>query len=234
MNRKNFEIKSFVNVLRHEWGDSWGLLAVFAFLCILQVLVYELVVNLHFEDDYDMIIALNFFDGVLNIVIVGGLLFLPSRMSSNMYDKRKCINFLSLPATDCEKYVSREVLYVIAPLAIAFVSTLSRDLIFAGDKFCLSDYWVANSLAYSGAVCCVSLFKLGSVFFKKFQFAKTFVIIACIVALLSIFNERIYYWALECSLAYSLIVVGLTVAVVIACTLASYKLYEKVSVSKFK
>lgn len=234
MNRKNFEIKSFVNVLRHEWGDSWGLLAIFVFLCILQVFVYKLIVFFSWKNDYSMISVLDFYDVVLNIAIVGGLLFLPSRLASNMYDKCKCINFLSLPATDCEKYVSREVLYVIAPLAIAFVSTLSRDLIFAGDKFCLSDYWVANSLAYSGAVCCVSLFKLGSVFFKKFQFAKTFVIIACIVALLSIFNERIYYWALECSLAYSLIVVGLTVAVVIACTLASYKLYEKVSVSKFK
>lgn len=113
-----FNIKRFWLVLRHEFAGAWLELAIFAAVYLVVMLIPSVLFK---GDTGKMQVVL----GVVGygVICLGILLFywvLASRLFVNIQKTERRIGYLTLPASNAEKFYARLLLYWFLPTAILF------------------------------------------------------------------------------------------------------------------
>lgn len=113
-----FNIKRFWLVLRHEFAGAWLELAIFAAVYLAVMLIPSVLFK---GDAGKMQVVL----GVVGygVICLGILLFywvLASRLFVNIQRPERKIGYLTLPASNAEKFYARLLLYWLLPTAIFF------------------------------------------------------------------------------------------------------------------
>ena len=114
-----FNIKRFWLVLRHEFAEAWPELAIFA--AVFMVIMCWPVV--FFKGDAGQTQAILGVAGY-GVICIGIILYywiLASRVFANIQRPERKIGYLTLPASNAEKFYSRLLLYWILPLAFGFI-----------------------------------------------------------------------------------------------------------------
>lgn len=113
-----FNIKRFWLVLRHELADSWVEIAIFVGI----LLVFSFGPSAFFRGGHDSMVAAAGF-GVTLITATAIVLYywvLASRLFANIQKTERRIGYLTLPASNAEKFYARLLLYWLLPTAIFF------------------------------------------------------------------------------------------------------------------
>lgn len=114
-----FNIKRFWLVLRHEFAEAWPELAIFA--AVYLVVAFVPVVLFKGDAGQEQVIFSTAAYGVVCIGIILYYWILASRVFANIQRPERKIGYLTLPASNAEKFYSRLLLYWILPLAFGFI-----------------------------------------------------------------------------------------------------------------
>lgn len=114
-----FNIKRFWLVLRHEFAEAWPELAIFA--AVFMVIMCWPVVFFKGDAGQTQVILGVAGYGVICIGVVLYYWILASRVFANIQRPERKIGYLTLPASNAEKFYSRLLLYWILPLAFGFI-----------------------------------------------------------------------------------------------------------------
>jgi hypothetical protein len=111
---KWFNIKRFWLVLRHEFGDAWVEIAIFVGI----LLVFSIGPSAFFRGGHD---AAGFGASLITgTAVVLYYWVLASRLFANIQKTERRIGYLTLPASNAEKFYARLLLYWLLPTAIFF------------------------------------------------------------------------------------------------------------------
>lgn len=108
-----FNIKRFWLVLRHEFANAWIELAVFVAIALVSHFVIKMAP--YYTDVKAAVLTVAFESGFLIFYLV-----LASRVFANMQSTERRIGFLSLPASNAEKFYARLLLYWFLPTFAPF------------------------------------------------------------------------------------------------------------------
>lgn len=114
-----FNIKRFWLVLRHEFAEAWPELAIFA--AVYLVVAFVPIVLFKGDAGQEQVILGPAAYGVVCIGIILYYWILASRVFANIQRPERKIGYLTLPASNAEKFYSRLLLYWILPLAFGFI-----------------------------------------------------------------------------------------------------------------
>lgn len=183
---KQFEFKRFALVLWRELATSWKMLAAYAILSILSMVLSVLDVNLPVARE-----------NMFYTVTVAGAVMLASRVLSNIWNRRRCISTFSLPAAAIETFVARYLLWLFIPLWFALNMILFREWYhdtsfvqmygaISDYRFTLSDFWRSWDSTYVFTVIMTHFAMLGGAFFNRLPLLKTAIVGFALVIIFSI------------------------------------------------
>ena len=165
-----FNIKRFWLVLRHEFGDAWVEIAIFVGI----LLVFSIGPSAFFRGGHDSMVAAAGF-GVTLITGTAIVLYywvLASRLFANIQKTERRIGYLTLPASNAEKFYARLLLYWLLPTAIFFFPYPNSGI--------HTDIFVAH-IILSLLIVEASLAVLFGTIFRRFGFLALILVEAAIV-----------------------------------------------------
>ncbi|MBR5644665.1 MAG: hypothetical protein IKW77_10815 [Salinivirgaceae bacterium] len=224
---KNIDFKRFVLVLRREWQAAWKMLAVYAVLSILLLIVSEM----------NILLDITLRENTFYVVTVGGALVLASRVLANIWGRRRCISTLTLPASVAETFVARYLLWLVLPLLFAVNMLIIREFVELHDfnqqiagaySFMWADFWRGWGFTILLTIAGMHAAMLGGAFFNRLVLVKTaatfgvaFLVLMLIVTTTSdTLHTSSIFWPL------------LTVAMVIAGIAVSFRRFTHRTVSQ--
>lgn len=193
--------KYFIHDLKSAKSNYWLSLVVCGLTPLIGYILYEiplLIFNHHFGD-YQMAVKVTLVFFAFFVVLMS----FPAKAYGNLTDKKAGSNWILLPASTLEKYISMILITCIAvPAALAAV-VFASDFIFSlvlprYGHFLLSEsvlayvtpdladasaYFNVYALLFLNWVCNSLAFTLGAVCFKKSKIVKTY-IAACIIGII--------------------------------------------------
>ena len=114
---KWFNIKRFWLVLRHEFADTWHEIAIYAAIYIVSSLIpYAFKNNFNGMAAVIGVVIVN----IIRICLVVYYWATASRLFANIQQPERRIGYLTLPASNAEKFYARLLLYWLLPTAIFF------------------------------------------------------------------------------------------------------------------
>ena len=127
---EKFNIKRFANVLKWDFMNNWKytlwlfLVMIVVFTCMLGLTYFnnnsDYMQGVH---DTMMSVQASFCSFILSIIILAGA----SRMFLPLKDKQSATAFLSLPATNLEKFISRFLNVIVLWIVVGCVAFLCAD-----------------------------------------------------------------------------------------------------------
>lgn len=226
---KNIDFKRFVLVLRRELQAAWKMLAAYAVLSILLLIVSEM----------NILLDITLRENTFYVVTVGGAFVLALRVLANIWGRRRCISALTLPASAAEIFVARYLLWLVLPLLFAVNMLIIRELIELYDfnqhiadaySFMWADFWQGWGFTILLMVAGMHAALLGGAFFSRLVLVKTaatfgvaFLVLMLIVTTTSdTLHTSSIFWPL------------LTVTMVVAGIAVSFRRFTHRTVMNFK